>query len=85
MSGPTLAEQLAAFLSAKDRISDAIQALEAISPDVLKGPEEALRQAIVTAVQPLDVPTLLESLDAARKVIQEGKGVVGGGFDANLA
>lgn len=85
MAGPGLADELAAFLSAKDRISDAIAALEAISPDVLKGPEEALRTAIVTAVAPLDVPTLLDSLDSARKVIAEGKGIVGGGFDANLA
>ena len=83
--GPTLAELLAAALSSRDRIDDVFDALEAISPDVLKGPEGVLRAAIVTALQPLDVPTVLESLDAARKVVAEGKGIVGGGFDASLA
>lgn len=85
MSAPTLAEQIQAILDAKDRISAALTALEGISPDLLKGPEEVLRVALVAALTPLDVVAVGDSLMSVGKVVAAGKGIVGGGFDSNLA
>ena len=85
MSGPTLAEQLAAVLSARDRINQALLALEAISPDILKGPEEVLRAAIVGAVSALDPVIVGDSLLSVGKVLREGRGIVGGGVDSMTA
>lgn len=85
MSGPTLAELLVGMLAARAHAEAVFDALEQITPEVLKGPEDVLRQAIVTALAPLDLPAVLASLESAAKVVKEGRGVVGDGFDANLA
>lgn len=82
---PTLADQIEAWLSAEQKVNAIFAILKHISPEILEGPEEALRAAIAAALAPLNLGNVAESMVALAKVVKEGKGVVGGGFDANLA
>ncbi len=84
MATPALADVVTTLLAGKQRFLDLIDQLEAISPDVLKGDEEALKAAIA-ALPAIDSASLSSSLVAGLAVIKAGRGISGGGYDASLA
>jgi len=85
VSGPTLADLLAALANSKAEIDTVFMALEAVSPDALKGTEEEVRAAVQAALAGLDLPGATAAAEAVLKVLRAGGGPVGGGFDATLA
>lgn len=85
MGNPSVGD-IAALLPAIQAFVDAVIAkIEAVSPDVAKADEEVIRQAITDALAGFDAGSIASSLEAVVKVLKDGKGISGGGFDANLA
>jgi hypothetical protein len=89
--GLTLAEIIAALAEATAKAQVAADALivslEAISPESIKGTEEAVRLALDAELQKITVTAadLTGALASAQAVILSGKGPTAGGADATLA
>lgn len=65
-------------------INTVIANIAAVSPDVAKADEEVIRKAISDALDGVDVDGLTSSLEAVLKVLKDGKGISGGGYNASL-
>lgn len=89
--GLTLAEIVAGLIAAKASLQAsadaAIAALEAISPDSLKGAEEEIRAKLDDALSQINITiaALQGGLSSAQTVVLAGKGPVAGGPDATIA
>ena len=89
--GLTLAEIIAgltqAIAAAQDATDGLITALEAVSPESVKGAEEAIRLQLDAELQKITVTAadLTGALASAQAVILSGKGPTAGGADATLA
>lgn len=85
MSAPNLADLAGVLPSIQSFVNTVIANIVAKSPDVVKADEEVIRQAISDALEGVNVADLTSSIEAVLKVLKEGRGISGGGLDANLA
>lgn len=85
MALPNITTALTILDKAQADINALIDKLEAISPDALKGDEEALKVAINSVLSGINLADVQSSVNGAFVVIKNFKGALGTGFEADLA
>ena len=85
MSGPSLTDIVGIAPAIKALVDKVFAAIEAASPLVATGDEEAIRKAISDAISGIDVASLEFSLASILAAVKSGKSIAGSGADATLA
>ena len=85
MSSPDIGALAGILPAVQAFINSVIAKIAEKSPDVVKADEEVIRQAIADSLQGVDIAGLTSSLESVVRVLKDGKGISGGGYNANLA
>lgn len=85
MSGPSIVDLLALIPQIRASLDAALAVLEAATPDAAHASEQEAAAILHAAIDKLDMPTLTSDLAHLGAVLAAGRGISGGGFNANLS